>query len=341
MSRGVNLSRRVSMADVARVAGVSAQTVSRVSNGQDTVTETTRQQVLTAMRDLGYRPNSAARALKRGAFHTLGVMTFTLSTAGNIRTIEGIVASAAERDYGVTLIPVTTLTQAGLRGAFTKMHELAVDGVIAIVEKHLWDTVEIVLPPGVNVVVADSDAGDRYPVVDTDQRAGARLAVEHLLALGHATVHHVAGPEGSFAAARRREAWSETLTGAGRDVPPPLSGDWSAESGYRCGQQIAGRGGVSAVFAANDQMALGVLRALHEAGLRVPADVSVVGFDDLPDAGSYHPPLTTIHQDFAEVGRLCVEKVLEQADGGPSGSGTTLVPTHLVVRESTAPAPRP
>lgn len=325
------------MADVARIAGVSSQTVSRVSNGFPGVTEETRQQVLAAMRELGYRPNSAARALKRGEFRTLGVITFSLSTHGNIRTLEAIATSAAQHGYAVTLLPVAVPTQDEVNGAFSRLGELAVDAVIVIMEIHLLDAATVSLPPGVQVVVADSDAGDRYTVVDTDQAGGARDAVRHLLDLGHATVWHLAGPEDSFAAQRRANAWRGALTEAGVAPPPPVRGDWSAESGYRAGLRLAEQRDCTAVFAANDQMALGLLRALHERGREVPGDVSVIGFDDLPESASFLPPLTTIHQDFAEVGRLCVEGVIDKMRHGDTAHGTTLVPTRLVRRESTAP----
>jgi len=239
----------------------------------------------------------------------------------------------------VTLLPVAVPTQDEVRGAFTRLEELAVDAVIVIMEVHLLDAATINLPPYVQVVVADSDAGERYTVVDTDQTGGTRTAVQHLLGLGHHTVWHLAGPEDSFAAQRRTDAWRDTLTQAGRPVPPLVSGDWSAESGYRAGLEIAAREDCTAVFAANDQMALGLLRALHERGRRVPEDVSVIGFDDIPEASSFLPPLTTLHQDFAEVGRLCVRAVLRKMRHDGPAHGTTLVPTRLVVRESTAPPP--
>ncbi|WP_367669699.1 LacI family DNA-binding transcriptional regulator [Streptomyces sp. DT2A-34] len=327
------------MADVARLAGVSSQTVSRVSNGFPGVTEETRQQVMAAMRELGYRPNSAARALKRGEFRTLGVITFSLSTMGNIRTLEAIATAAAQHGYAVTLLPVAVPTQDEVNGAFSRLGELAVDAVIVIMEIHLLDAATVSLPPGVQVVVADSDAGDRYTVVDTDQAGGARDAVRHLLDLGHDTVWHLAGPEDSFAAQRRANAWRATLTEAGAVPPPLVRGDWSAESGYRAGLRLAEQQDCTAVFAANDQMALGLLRALHESGLRVPDDVSVIGFDDIPESASFLPPLTTIHQDFAEVGRLCVEGVIGKMRHAGTAHGTTLVPTRLVPRRSTAPRP--
>ncbi|MDC2946248.1 MULTISPECIES: LacI family DNA-binding transcriptional regulator [Streptomyces] len=327
------------MGDVARLAGVSAQTVSRVSNGFAGVTEETRRQVLDAMRELDYRPNSAARALRRGEFRTLGVITFSLSTLGNIRTLDAIATSAAREGYAVTLLPVAVPTQDEVNGAFSRLGELAVDAVIVIMETHLLDAATVSLPPGIPVVVADSDAGDRYTVVDTDQAGGARDAVRHLLDLGHTTVWHLAGPEDSFAAQRRANAWRATLTGAGLVPPPPVRGDWSAESGYRAGLLLAEQPDCTAVFAANDQMALGLLRALHERGRRVPDEVSVVGFDDIPESASFLPPLTTIHQDFAEVGRLCVAGVLAGVRRPTPGPGTTLVPTRLVPRNSTAPPP--
>ncbi|MFD5748866.1 LacI family DNA-binding transcriptional regulator [Streptomyces sp. NPDC127033] len=329
------------MADVARRAGVSSQTVSRVSNGHPGVVDATRQEVLAAMKELGYRPNSAARALKSGEFRTIGIILFTLSTTGNVRTLDAIATSAAQQGYATTLLPVAVPTQDQVRGAFTRLGELAVDAIIVIMEVHLLDAATVTLPPNVGVVVADSNAGDRYSVVDTDQAGGAREAVRHLLGLGHATVWHLAGPEESFAAQRRADAWRATLSEAGRPVPPPLRGDWSAESGYRAGLRLAAEPECTAVFAANDQMALGLLRALHESGRAVPGEVSVVGFDDIPDAGSYIPPLTTVHQDFAEVGRRCVEGALRQINTHEEERGTTLVPTRMVVRGSTAPPPRP
>nr|WP_181139447.1 LacI family DNA-binding transcriptional regulator [Streptomyces sp. Ru71] len=329
------------MADVARLAGVSSQTVSRVSNGYAGVNEETRRAVLAAMKELGYRPNSAARALKRGEFRTIGVITFTLATTGNVRTLEAIATSAAREGYAVTLLPVAIPTQDEVRGAFSRLEELAVDAVIVIMEVHLLDAATINLPPHVQVVVVDSDAGDRYTVVDTDQAGGARAAVRHLLELGHRTVWHLGGPEGSFAAQRRTDAWRAVLAEAGRAAPPLIQGDWSTESGYRAGLELARRDDCTAVFVANDQMALGLQRALHEHGRRVPEDVSVVGFDDIPEAAHFLPPLTTVHQDFAEVGRLCVEAALSKVRGEGTERGTTLVPTRLVVRESTTPPPGP
>lgn len=330
------------MSDVARLAGVSAQTVSRVSTGHPSVVDATRDRVLEAMKELGYRPNAAARALKRGHFQTLGVILFSLATTGNSRTLEAIATQAAVRGYGITLIPVAVPTEEAVLGAFGRLEELAVDGVIVIMEVHLLDSTTVGLPPGMPVVVVDSNAGEMYHVVDADQADGACQAVVHLLGLGHQTVHHIAGPPESFASRRRAAAWAEALGSAGRPVPAVVQGDWSAESGYTAGHKFVPAiraGECTAVFVANDQMALGLLRALHEHGIAVPGDVSVVGFDDVPEASSYLPPLTTIHQDFAEVGRRCVDNVLAQIDGEVAVAGLDLIPTKLVIRASTAKRP--
>jgi DNA-binding LacI/PurR family transcriptional regulator len=329
--------QQASVVDVAHRAGVSTQTVSRVINGSADVRTATRQRVVAAMNELEYRPNSAARALKRGSFRTIGVITLSLSSIGTMRTLEAIALHAARQDFAITLIPVTAPTQAGIQGAFSRMGELAVDGVIAIMEVHLLDAATVTLPPGVKAVVVDSDAGEQYSVVDTDQADGAQKAVRHLLDLGHDTVWHVAGPEGSFASDRRAAAWRAALITAGRTVVPVIRGDWSADSGYAAGLRLADEPRCTAVFAANDHMALGLLRAFREKGLSVPDDISLVGFDDVPEASSYTPPLTTVHQNFADVGNQCVDNVLQQIRTNTTKPGTTFVPTQLVLRQSTAP----
>jgi DNA-binding LacI/PurR family transcriptional regulator len=325
------------MAQVASLAGVSSQTVSRVANGLTNVDTATRDRVLAAMEQLGYRPNSAARALKTGRFQSIGVIMTTLSTYGNMRTLDAIATASAQAGYSITLMPISVPTQGEVAVAFTRLTEQAVDGIAIIIEAHTLDNSDIILPPGIPAVILDSDAGDRYTVVDADQAEGARLATQHLLDLGHSTVLHVAGPTTSFSATHRLESWRSTLVAAGAPVPEPLFGDWTVESGYAIGLTVPDS--VTAVFAANDQMALGVMRALHERGRAVPGDVSVVGFDDMAEAQAFWPPLTTVHQDFAEIGRRSVQMLLHEIEDSTRGVGTTIVPTRLVVRESTA-APR-
>jgi DNA-binding LacI/PurR family transcriptional regulator len=329
--------RGSSMADVARVAGVSGQTVSRVANGRDNVDAATRDRVLAAMREVGYRPNSAARALRNGQFRSIGVIVFELSSFGNTRTLDAIATAATTSGYAVNLLPVLDATQGAVSTAFTRLGEQAVDGVIILIEAHQLDEAEVMLPEGLPVVVVDSSAHYDYPIVDTDQAQGARLATEHLLDLGHATVWHLGGPPSSFAAARRLRSWQQTLTERGCPVPPVLVGDWSPRSGYETGLELAANPDVTAVFVANDHMALGLLRALHEKGRSIPGDLSVVGFDDTAESAHFWPPLTTVRQSFAEVGRRSVDALIREIQAGEHHHDPVAVPTELVVRNSTAP----
>ncbi|MFJ6537991.1 LacI family DNA-binding transcriptional regulator [Paenarthrobacter sp. NPDC091711] len=328
--------RGPSIGDVAKAAGVSAQTVSRVSNGLTNVEESTKNRVLDAMKELGYRPNRAARALKSGQFKSIGVIMFTLSSFGNMRTLDAIATAASQAGYSVTLIPVQDPTTGTVSGAYERLREQQVDGVVVIFEAHLLDEADITLPEDLPAVVIDSNAGFGYPMVDTDQAQGARFATQHLLDLGHQQVWHIGGPTTSFSATHREESWKRTLEEAGIEAPPVLHGDWSTESGYQIGRELAGNPDVTAIFAANDQMALGAMRALHEQGRSIPEDVSVVGFDDLDESTSFWPPLTTIHQDFYAVGRLSIENLLQQIAGTRSVDNFTIVPTSMVVRKSTA-----
>lgn len=325
------------MADVARHAGVSAQTVSRVSNGVGPVRAHTREAVLQAMHDLGYRPNSAARALKRGSFHNIGVVSETLRTIGDIRTIEAIAQSAAREGYATTLIPIDIGQNAPLP---QRPEELAVDAILVLnIGAPTLAAAGIAVPPTVPVVLMGSAVDDVHALVATDQVGGARQATEHLLALGHRTVHHLAGPLSSYPARRREAGWRETLTEHGRAAPEVLHGDWSAGSGYEVGRALAADATCTAVFCANDQMALGLYRALREAGRRVPNDVSVVGFDDTPDSVAFDPPLTSVRQEFADAGRRAVAAAMTALRGGALATLPDVVPTSLIVRSSCA-APR-
>jgi DNA-binding LacI/PurR family transcriptional regulator len=328
--------RPASIADVAARAGVSSQTVSRVSNGLDTVKPSTRDRVLAAMAELDYRPNSAARALKSGRFQTIGVLMFTLQNIGSIRILDAITAEAATHGFSIDLISIGDPSTGDITDALSRLDHEAVDGIIVILEAHELSQHSITFPDRIPSVLIDSREYDDRVSVNADQRQGARLAVEHLLGLGHPTVWHVEGPtETSNAAADRAESWRATLRAHGLDAPEPLGGSWSAESGYEAGRLIARRTDVSAVFCANDQLALGVLRALHEAERDVPGEISVVGFDDNPESAEYWPPLTTVRQNFAEVGQRAfalLNEAIQQQDVSP---GLRLIDNQLVVRAST------
>ncbi len=326
------------MADVAAMAGVSSQTVSRVANNRSNVEEETRRRVLSAMRVLGYRPNTAARALVTGQFRTLGLISFGFSNFGNARTADAIARVAQRSGYTVNMVAIESQTERAVHQAFDQLTMQAVDGIV-LVEAQILDTPALRLPPGVPVVMAQGDLNLRHPMVDTDQALGARLVTRHLLDLGHRTVWHVSGPEDSYSARGRAESWHATLKEAGATVPPVLFGDWSAASGYEAGLRLAERPEVTAVFAANDQMALGVMRAMTQAGRRIPDDVSLAGFDDIEESAYLSPPLTTVHQDFDVVAERIVSLMLTQIETGEIPSTIALVAPRLVVRESTGAPP--
>jgi len=328
--------RPPSQADVAALAGVSAQTVSRVANDLSNVDEQTRERVLSAMQVLGYQRNSAARALALGRFHMIGVITFDLSAHGNARTLAAIARAAQAAGYSVNVASATEQTENAVQEAFSKLTGQAVDGVV-VIEAQILDRRGLRLAQGVPLVVADGSP-DGFTSVDNDQALGAAAATQHLLDLGHRTVWHVAGPQDSFSARRRATAWLATMKAAGAPVPPLQLGDWTAASGYRIGRELAVRDDVTAIFAGNDHMALGLMLALREAGIDIPGQVSVVGFDDLPESAYFMPALSTVHQDFEEIGRQCVSLLLAQIEAtGETSRQIVSVPPELVVRASSAP----
>ncbi len=318
---------RVSMADVAERAGVSAQTVSRVANGSPRVDPATRVRVEKAMADLGYRMHRAARALRTGQTSTIGLVVSTLASVGNSRMLQAISEAAAARDYALAVV---TVGERGIHDAFARLRSQGVDG--AVVLNEATELARDTQPPAdLHLVVVDSPPDERFSIVQTDHAGGARAATRYLLELGHSTVHHLAGPARSFAAAERERGWREALADAGVVAPEPVRGDWTSASGHLSVSELLE---ATAIFVANDQMALGALRALADAGRRVPDDVSVVGFDDVADAAEFRPPLTTVRQDFDALGRRAVAALVGAIEGGEPVAET--VPASVVVRRSTA-----
>ncbi|WP_029432062.1 LacI family DNA-binding transcriptional regulator [Blastococcus sp. URHD0036] len=333
-------SRASAMSDVAARAGVSLQTVSRVVNGSPHVAPLTRQRVEQAIAELGYRPNTAARALVTGATRTIGLVTHNLHQYGPAQTMVGLERSARHAGYSLRIAVLDEASGAAMQAAVEDLVAESVDAVVALAT--YADALDAVdrLTTSVPVVTVQAGPDPRRPTVWVDQEAGARLATRHLLELGHATVHHVAGPVSSLEARRRLAGWRAELRAAGVPAPTPLRGDWTPASGLRAGQRLVERLGdpaarPTAVFVGNDQMAVGMLRALADAGVDVPGEVSVVGFDDVPEAAYLLPGLTTVRQDFAELGRRGVGLVLDRLSGSAGGGGTPVQP-QLVVRSSTA-----
>lgn len=333
--------RRPSMRDVARVSGLSLQTVSRVANGEPNVNVDTRDRVLGVMRDLGYRPNLAARAMRRGSYKTIGIVYQGLHAVGHRRTVETVSEHAARAGYATTLMPIAAATGLATSGAFTRLEEMAVDVIVSILTSQIEFDTPMIVPPGIQAIVIGPQTNAGVWSLDFDQQGGAEAGVKHLLDAGHRTVHHITGAPGSFFAARRAETWERVLRDAGRHVPEPMQGDWSAHSGYMALRRLleasAPADYPTAIFTANDQMALGAYRALGEFGLRVPDDVSLVGFDDIEEALDFSPPLTTIAQDWDLLGREVLRVAGESLAGNPPQS--VVLPTRLVQRDSVAAPP--
>ncbi|WP_051324972.1 LacI family DNA-binding transcriptional regulator [Candidatus Solirubrobacter pratensis] len=327
------------MSDVARLAGVSHQTVSRVINGSQHVRDETRERVLLAMRQLDYRPNSVARALVTGRSRTLGVVSFDTVLHGPASTLFGIERAAHEAGYFITIASLRALDRASVLDAVERLRLQGVDGILVIAPQESAARALMQVPAGLPLVAVEAGPADAVPLASVDQFAGAAAATRHLLELGHATVWHVAGPADWLEAQQRIAGWRATLQEAGVTPPEPLVGDWSATSGYQLGHRLAERADVTAIFVANDQMALGVLRALHEAGRAIPGDVSVVGFDDIPEAPFFMPPLTTVRQDFDEMGRRGLLLLLDTMESAQWPPPNRVVEPELVVRASTG-APR-
>jgi DNA-binding LacI/PurR family transcriptional regulator len=331
--------RAAVMTDVARVAGVSYQTVSRVLNDSPNVRGETRERVLAAIRQLNYRPNSVARALVTGRSSTLGVVTFDTTLYGPATTLLGIEQAAHDAGYAVIVSSLRSLNRRTVLGAIEQLRNQGVDGVSVIAPVRAGvDALRHVMPDfAVVAVAAAPDAS--IPVASVDQAAGAAAATRHLLDLGHETVWHLAGPSDWKEADARIDGWKSVLKAAGAPIPELLRGDWTARSGYELGKALLELEGVTAVLAANDQMALGLLRRVHETGLSVPGDLSIVGFDDIPEAAYFTPPLTTVRQDFGELGRRCLQMLVARIDGDADAPSVVITP-ELLVRASTGPRPR-
>jgi DNA-binding LacI/PurR family transcriptional regulator len=327
--------RAVVMSDVGELAGVSHQTVSRVINGSPHVRPETREKVLAAMQQLGYRPNSVARALVTGRSNMLGVVSFDTTLYGPASTLFGIERAAHEAGYFIIVASLKALDRASLADAVERLRRQGVDGVLVIAP--FADAADAVVhaPSEIPLVAVEAGPQDIVPVVAVDQVVGAASATQHLLDLGHSTVHHVAGPPDFLEARQRLEGWRATLERAGIEAPAPLSGDWSPRSGYDLGRRLASDPDVTAIFVANDQMALGVLRAMHEADRRIPSEVSIVGFDDVPEAPFFTPPLTTVRQDFDEMGTRSLHVLLRTIETGERAPMDSRVAPELIVRAST------
>lgn len=323
----------VGVRDVAARAGVSRQTVSRVLNEHPDVAPETRDRVLTAVAELGYRMNNVARAFGTRRSRTIGVLAQGALHYGPWRSIETIESAARAAGYWVSAVFADSATDDSVREAIDHLLGQGVDGLVVVAPHahtlQVLDAMRIGIPT-VTLHSAGRDA--RGPAVD--QVAGARLATGFLADAGHTRIAHLAGPADWLEAEARQSGFTEELAARGLSAAAVVPGDWTARSGYEAAESVVSSG-ATAVFSANDQMALGLLGGLRERGIRLPQDVSVVGFDDVPDAAYYAPALTTVRQDFAELARRAVARLVGEGEDSPE----PVVPV-LVLRASVAPPSR-
>jgi DNA-binding LacI/PurR family transcriptional regulator len=320
--------------DIAKLAGVSHQTVSRVLNGHPNTSNATREKVMKVVQEYNYRPSRVARALATSRHQRVGVVVEGVGQTGPASTLRSIETAAFARDYTVSTLSVGD----GLTVAEASEHLMdhGVDGLIVIAPRVV--TVRRLLERKLDLpyVIVNAETPEAASTVSVDQFDGARQAVSHLLDAGHKVIMHVAGPLDWADARARERGWRDTLVASGLPVVEPVAGDWSPDSGYAAVARVLAQSDCTAVFVANDQMSLGLIHGLHDAGVRVPEDISVVGFDDLPESAHYLPPLTTIRQDFAALGSSAVGSLLDQVEHPNRPVPGVRVRARLVVRSSTA-----
>jgi DNA-binding LacI/PurR family transcriptional regulator len=340
--------------EVAALAGVSRQTVSRVVNDHPSIRDTTKLRVLAAMEELQFRPNRAARMLTTARSTTIGILAFSSSSLfGPASSIDAVEAAARDAGYFVAIAHIASLDVDEIEAALDHLTAQAVEGIVVVApQERVRETmrqVAITVPSvtlhgaegggddgGADRGGGDDGDGDGGDGVYVDQVEGARMAVRHLAELGHRVIAHLAGPGDWAEANARRDGFLAETAAVGIRGIVSAPGDWTSASGAHIGADLLEDMSITAVFSSNDQMALGVLHAVRLSGRDAPGDVSVVGFDDIPEAAYFAPPLTTVRQDFAELGRTCVARLLAAIEHRPAPADPVIHP-QLIVRASTAP----
>jgi DNA-binding LacI/PurR family transcriptional regulator len=332
--------RAATMYDVARLAGVSHQTVSRVLNGEPGIRPATRGRVEAAIASLEYRRNPAATALASRRSHRIGALVSGLMEGGPSKFIDGASAEAHEAGYVLDIVSLTVGDDRVISDALALLEQQDLAGILAFSPSdRLRDALgrmQFRVPVVVSTAPEDDEAADDH---QTGNAVATQLALEHLLSLGHRRVILVSGPGDWASAERRTAAYHATMVEHRLMALPVIEGDWTARSGYEAGWRIPLDTGITAVLAANDQMALGVLRALSERGVHVPEQMSVVGFDDVPESGYFLPPLTTVRLDFHGYGREAITTLLRAIEPDTHRPAGPPEPPRLIVRGSTWHAP--
>ena len=334
---GASRGRAPNIRDVARLAEVSYQTVSRVLNDHPSIRPETRERVRAAIAELGYRPNPAARALVTSRSRTIGVLSSQTSQYGPATSIAAIELAARDAGYRSSVTTIASTDTPSIRAALDHLLSQSIEALVVIApQQRVLDALRELSFDVPYVTLQSSDLAERHGM-STDQVLGARLATRHLIELGHTEILHISGPQDWIEAEARMQGYLDEINAADLRTRAPILGDWSAHFGYYAGLELLRFRDFSAVFASNDQMALGFMHACRDNGLRIPEDVSVVGFDDIPEAAHFAPPLTTVRKNFVEIGRRAVALLLGELQGAQPPH--ELVVPELVVRQSTAAPP--
>ncbi|GAB3634097.1 LacI family DNA-binding transcriptional regulator [Microbacterium shaanxiense] len=335
MSSASERARLPSIRDVARLAGVSHQTVSRVLNDHPSIRPETKKRVQDAIAVLDYKPNLAARALVTSRSRTIGILSATIGEFGPTSSIASIEDAARVEGYSVTTVNLPATTPEAIGDAIRQLGREQVSGIVVLAPQVRVFNVLRGMAVGVPFVSLQTASGSDGFSLSADQVDGARAVTEHLISLGHSDIVHLAGPQDWIEAESRMRGYLEALREADLPTFPPIRGDWTADFGYFAGTELARRPDFTAVFAANDLMAIGLMHGFRDAGIEVPRQVSVVGFDDIPVAAHVWPPLTTVHQDFPSLGQRAVHILLAQIRGEEVPEFGPAVP-QLRLRSSSA-----
>ncbi len=326
--------RRLGLKDVAKAAGVSYQTVSRVINDDPRVSQATRQRVWKVIRQTGYVPNSAARALVTSQAKLLGIITDGSTRYGPAGILAGVENAGRDAGYSSSVVVLRGADEAATVVGYERLIDQGVEGIVVIAPRlPLAEAVrrtKFAVP--VVMVAAGESSIDGISTVSEDQEYGARLATRYLIDMGHRQIAHVGGELTWLDGQLRVRGWNSEMEEAGIKPGTFVQGDWTGESGYRAGKLLLDQGLPTGVFVASDLMCLGVMRAFYEVGVRVPRDVSLVSFDDSDYAAQYFPPLSSVRQNFGRLGQEAVEMLLRRVAGEPAG--TISIPPALVVRDS-------
>lgn len=328
--------RLPSIVDVARVAHVSHQTVSRVINKKPNVKDSTRIRVELAMEEIGFRPNSAARALVTGQSSIIAVLSYDTTLFGPASMLHAVQHAAREIGYTVTLISLKSINPDSVMAGLEEIANLRAEGVVIIAPQGVGQEVIQKIPRNLSAVFIEGGEVTSTPSVEVDHLQGAILATRHLMGLGHKNIAHISGPSDWFAAERRKVGWQQALAEGKLKAARCIEGDWSPESGYLAAKQILKDKSVTAIFSANDDMAIGAYRAISELGLSIPSDISIVGFDDVHICPYLCPALTSVTQDFDQVGHAAVGSLVSMIRKEKTLIHKLLVAPELVKRESTS-----